>query len=242
VARFSLPPELRKSIAPCATEFIGTFYLTLTVALAGGSANGPFMTGAMLYALIYAMLYVSGGYLNPASCIALWFRGDLPLRKCVLYSIMELAAAFAATGVAALWKDRESLAYPHVAPGVSIASAIACETLFTFALMFVVLWIPFESPMFGASIALVVVAIIGAAGPISGAALNPALGTALVAMAAPDAGGVDRQQTILVYWIGPVLGAVLAACASMLLQPHEFLPKEYKYKPLNTMPEPTRLT
>lgn len=64
------------------TEFIGTFFLVLTVGLcvikpdAGGLA--PLAIGSALMIMVYAGGHVSGGHYNPAVTLAVWLRGACP--------------------------------------------------------------------------------------------------------------------------------------------------------------------
>ena len=47
------------------TEFIGTFFLVLTIGLAGGE-NAPIAIGSALMVMIYAGGHISGAHYNPA--------------------------------------------------------------------------------------------------------------------------------------------------------------------------------
>ena len=60
-------------------EFIGTFFLALTICTAAvhGSAGdyAPFAIAATLMVMIYAVGHISGAHFNPAVTVAVWIRG-----------------------------------------------------------------------------------------------------------------------------------------------------------------------
>ena len=61
------------------TEFVGTFFLVLTIGLAviGRVQTAPLAIGAVLAALVYMGGHVSGAHYNPAVTLAVWLRGRL---------------------------------------------------------------------------------------------------------------------------------------------------------------------
>jgi aquaporin Z len=93
------------------------------------------------------------------------------------------------------------------APEITTNMALTTEIILTFILMFVIYGsaVDRRAPkMGGLFIGLAVTLDIMMGGPISGAAMNPArhLGPALLG------GGM---QDAWIYWVGPVLGSVMAA-------------------------------
>ena len=62
-------------------EFIGTFFLVLTVGSTvingGDGVIAPLAIGSMLMVMIFATGHISGGHLNPAVTLAVWMRGKL---------------------------------------------------------------------------------------------------------------------------------------------------------------------
>ena len=60
-------------------EFIGTFFLVLTVGMVsidpGAGALAPLAIGSALAVMVYAGGHISGGHYNPAVTLAVWLRG-----------------------------------------------------------------------------------------------------------------------------------------------------------------------
>jgi len=60
-------------------EFIGTFFLVLTVGMTvvapGAGALAPLAIGSALMIMVYAGGHISGGHYNPAVTLAVWLRG-----------------------------------------------------------------------------------------------------------------------------------------------------------------------
>ena len=61
------------------TEFIGTFFLVLTIGLTvtSGSQFAPIAIGTSLMIMVYMGGHVSGGHYNPAVSLAMWERHAL---------------------------------------------------------------------------------------------------------------------------------------------------------------------
>jgi glycerol uptake facilitator-like aquaporin len=106
-----------------------------------------------------------------------------------------------------------------VAPGFTISQAILAEMIATFFLVFAV-WGTAADPrarnVGGFAIGLTIAADILSVGQITGASMNPArsFGPTLVASLLPEA---HLWKTHLVYWIGPLVGAGIAAISYHLI-------------------------
>lgn len=181
----------------------------------GGSGDGVAIAlahGLAIACLVSATMTISGGQLNPAVTIALLSIRKISGGQAGINVLMQLVggtlggyfALFAMGGDAATIVP----GVPDLAAGVSLVRGIFIEAVLTFLLMFVVMGTAVD-PRFGArvgglAIGLTVALDILAGGPLTGAAMNPArwVGAALPAMHFANA---------LVYFIGPILGAVAAA-------------------------------
>src|ERR1700733_5413012 len=85
------------------TEFIGTFFLVLTIGLVikGGKTDEPFVLGPLaigssLMIMIYMGGPISGGHYNPAVSLAVLLRGKLSIADFIWYVISQLLGAVVA--------------------------------------------------------------------------------------------------------------------------------------------------
>jgi len=196
------------------TEFIGTFFLVLTVCLTAPTGNplAPLAIGASLMIMVYMGGHVSGGHYNPAVSLAAALRGALPKAQLVPYWAAQVLGAVVAAFVA---KSTSNLAFA-CAPGggVGAGSALAIEFLFTFALCLVVLQTATAkktegNSFYGLAIGFTVVVAAFAGGGISGGAFNPAVGLGPILVNALTSGG--SFANLWLYLVGPLLGGVAAA-------------------------------
>ena len=163
-----------------AAEFIGTFFLVVTIGCTGIAAGpgviAPLAIGAILMVMIYAGGHVSGGHYNPAVSLGVLIRGRLPAADVAPYWAAQLAGGAAAAAIVLFFKTAAPSA-PFFAPP---AAGFAAELLFTFALVYVVLNTASAratsgNSYFGMAIGFTVMAGAFAVGDVSGAAFNPAV-------------------------------------------------------------------
>lgn len=199
------------------TEFIGTFFLVLTIGLTviGKSTAAPLAIGASLMIMVYAGGPVSGGHYNPAVSLAALMRKALPASDFIPYIIAQLLGAIAAS-LAAMTITGETFA-PTPAAGSSVISAFLVEFLYTFALAYVVLNVAVAKKVagnsyFGLAIGFTVVVAAYAGGGISGGAFNPAVGTGPTIINATMGSG--NWSALWLYIVGPFAGAAVAALVS----------------------------
>lgn len=203
-------------------EFIGTFALIFigVGAIAADQMTGGKMglTGiALAHGLTIAVMVsatgaISGGHLNPAVTVGLLTAGKIDGKNAIGYIVSQSLGAMAAAFMIAMIIPAETLAAvnwgtPIPRPGVGSFSILLTEIILTFFLVFVVYGtvIDRRAPKVGGLfIGLTVALDVLMGGPISGAAMNPArhFGPALFS-------GQLSQSWI--YWLGPVIGGVLAA-------------------------------
>jgi len=192
------------------TEFIGTFFLSLTICTAAvyGSAGeyAPFGIAATLMVMIYAGGHISGAHYNPAVTVSIYLRGACEKDEVLPYIASQVIAAVSAAIVV------ESLLFPDaVSPEIADlgTDAIVAELLFTFALAYVILNVATTESTsgngyFGAAIALVVLAGAITVGSISLASFNPAVTSALIVS------GKLALADSWMHFIPQFVGAVLA--------------------------------
>ena len=193
------------------TEFIGTFFLVLTVGLTvvGGTPMAPLAIGSALMIMVYMGGHVSGGHYNPAVSIAVGAHGALSWGDVVLYVASQLLGGLLATVVVFVVTDSTFAA----APTVGMTGALLIEILFTFALVLVILNTAVSeatkgNSYYGLAIGFTIVVAAFAGGPFSGGAFNPSVGLM------PALGGALLGDAAIgpvwLYLVGPVVGGLLA--------------------------------
>ncbi len=130
---------MNELLKKCLVEFIGTFFLVLTVGCCVySSASGiiaPLAIGFVLAVMVYAGGYISGGHYNPAVSLACLIRGVLGAKDMAAYWASQLFAGF----IAALVVKQLVIVPPAGIEPFALCKLITCEFLFTFALCYVVL-------------------------------------------------------------------------------------------------------
>jgi aquaporin Z len=165
------------------TEFIGTFFLVLTIGctVIPGAAGviAPLAIGASLMVMIFAGGHVSGAHYNPAVTLAVWIRGRLETKDVLPYMISQVAGGLLAALVAVFLVGSGK---PMIISNVP--AALLAEFLFTFALAYVVLNTAtakgtLDNSFYGLALGMTVMTGAFAVGGISGGAFNPAVAVGL---------------------------------------------------------------
>jgi MIP family channel proteins len=208
---------LRRSLA----EAVGTFGFVFIGCAAVVAKNAPgagygllgiaWAHAIALSIMITATMAISGGHLNPAVTVGLLAARRTDLRTAVAYIVAQLAGAAAgAFGVKLLFPitaaRSASLGAPALAGNVQLTQGIGLEAVLTFFLVSMVFGtiVNLEAPKVGGfAVGLVVLCGVLVGGPLTGAAMNPAraFGPALVS---------GQWVAHSVYWIGPLLGGIVA--------------------------------
>jgi aquaporin Z len=192
------------------SEFIGTFFLLLTIGCTGIAAGpgviAPLAIGSVLMVMIYAGGHVSGAHYNPAVTLGVFLRGRCPAGDVGPYIAAQLAGAVAAAAIVLFFKANE----PVGPLEVRVAPAFAAEFLFTFALVYVILNVATAratsgNSYFGLAIGFTVLAGAFAVGDVSGAAFNPAVAIGASIL------GLLPWPNIWLYLVADLLGGVAAA-------------------------------
>ena len=221
--RTSPSEEMNKGyVKPLIAELVGTFVF---VFIGAGSIITNILTrgaigilgialahGLALAIVITIFAATSGGHINPAVTIAMLVTRRIAPLLGILYIVAQLVGATLAGLLLrviypqVVWQAAQ-LGTPSLAPGVSFGTGVLVEAVLTFFLLLAVFGTavdPRAPKIGGFGIGLTVLVDILVGGALTGAAMNPAraFGPAL-------AGGF--WQNDLVYWIGPIIGAVIAA-------------------------------
>jgi aquaporin Z len=197
------------------TEFIGTFFLVLTIGLTvlSGTPLAPLAIGSALMIMVYMGGHVSGGHYNPAVSLAVLMRGKMASTgEFVGYVISQSAGAFVAALAVYVIMGRTFA--PAPATGASLTGVLLVELLYTFALGLVVLNSAASAKthgnsFYGIAIGFTIVVAAFAGGPISGGAFNPAVGLGPIVVDALISGGT--VASLWIYLVGPLAGGALAA-------------------------------
>jgi len=203
-------------------EAVGTFFLVFPGAgapildkVTGGSVGllGIAIANGLGLAIgITATMNISGGHLNPAVTIALWAARKIKADLAILYIVAQLVGALiAALLLKAIFPvvaaAATHLGAPAISTQIGAGQGMLLELVMTFLLVMAVFLTAVDDRApkvggFGVGVIVMVDVLMG--GPLTGAAMNPAraLGPALVS------GFLTNQW---VWWVGPILGGLLAA-------------------------------
>jgi aquaporin Z len=200
-------------------EFIGTFFLVLTIGCTGiGASAGviaPLAIGAALMVMVFAGGHISGAHYNPAVTLGVLIRGKLKAADVIPYWIAQcVAAAIAAIVVSKIL--RAGVAVTPIAP--KLGPALLAEFLFTFALVYVVLNAATAegtsgNSFYGLAIGMTVMTGAFAVGDISGGAFNPAVAIGISIL------GISTWNNIWIYLVADFAAAVAAAIVFNLINP-----------------------
>jgi MIP family channel proteins len=212
-------------------EGMGTFLLTFigcgsviaTAGLLGASYPALIVIalafGVVLAIAVSAAMNISGGHINPAVTIGMLVTKRISFGNAAVYIASQLFGALIggymlymvypkAAGNSVAW------GLPTLSSQTSIEQGILFEAIMTFVLVLAVFGTAIDprAPKIGGfGIGLAVAVDIMAGGPITGAAMNPsrAIGPLFAAL---STGTIPAGYAWYVWWIGPIVGAIVAAC------------------------------
>jgi aquaporin Z len=199
-------------------EFIGTFFLVLTIGCtvipAATGVIAPLAIGAALMVMVFAGGHISGGHFNPAVTFAIFIRGRLELKDVVPYWIAQLAAGIVAAFVAMFLVGKSGTPLEIT----NIPVAFVAEFLFTFALAYVVLNCAtakgtLDNSFYGLAIGMTVMVGAFSVGSISGGAFNPAVAVGAAMMK------LVKMSDIWIHIVADLAGGLIAALTFKFLNP-----------------------
>lgn len=218
-----LEADGRKLVA----EFVGPFVLVFAgvgaIVLGGDLVAVALAHGLAIALMISALGHISGGHYNPAVTLGFWATRRIATPLALAYIVAQLAGATVAAlaikvlvpsaltdisnGVPALAEAVRINGQVIQDTAVSMGQGIAIEAVLTFFLVTSIFGTAVAlrgARIGGFGIGLTITMDILAAGALTGAAMNPArsFGPALAF------GAWDDQ---IVYWVGPIIGAIVAA-------------------------------
>lgn len=220
-----MPIRPQPAFAPYLAEGLGTFALVFAGpgaiavdAESGGGVSGVgvgMAFGLIVMAMIFTIGHISGCHINPAITVAMRALGRMETPRAVGYIAAQLTGAvLAGLAIVAIVGDAGDAGAS--APRIGGAdAALWSELILTFFLAFVVFAVATDERAQGAFAAIAIGGYVGYAatgwGPVANASMNPArsFGPAVVA---------NAWDSHWVYWVGPIVGALLAAAVYEVLR------------------------
>lgn len=200
-------------VATFAFVFIGAGAVVIDSARGGelGIVGVAIAHGLALSVMVSMTMNISGGHVNPAVTLGLWIGRKIDGKLGLLYVIAQVAGAVLAGvlvrhALPGMAGEVTGYGSPRISGLITTTQALLIEGVLTFALVSAMFGtvVSSRAPAVGGfGVGLTALAAILVAGPLTGAALNPAraFGPALIA-------GAWHGQAI--YWIGPLMGGAAA--------------------------------
>ncbi|MGF1668844.1 MAG: MIP/aquaporin family protein [Balneolaceae bacterium] len=201
-----------------AAEFIGTFFLVLSV----GLTSNPLAIGILLTALVYVWENYSGAHFNPAITLSFWSDGIMSSREALVFVAGQLMGAFAG---AELILYLSGTAYmPTPSDTITPLQFAVIQFLFTFLLVMVYLML-YNTERFrnnnihGIAIGFTYFAIIAIAAPLTGIGFNPSLSIGFSVFEILLGG--DSYLHLPVYVFSPLIAGWAATYVFRFFEPFE---------------------
>lgn len=207
---------MRRGVA----ELVGTFALifvgmgSIVFVQSSGLIGVAFAHGLTIAIMASAVGHISGGHFNPAVTLAFVVTRRIAPLLAVVYWLAQLAGGvLGALALRGLFPSEANLdqGVPVVNETISVGAGLGLEALLTFFLVWVIFATAVDpggafKSIAGLAIGLTITIDILAAGPLTGAAMNPAraLGPELVQ---------NIWDDFWIYLVGPAVGAAVAALA-----------------------------
>jgi len=185
--------------------------------------------GLTVVTMAYAIGHISGCHLNPAVSIGLWMGGRFHAKDLIPYIIAQVMGGIAGAGILYLivtnQADFNGLGGfaangfgEHSPGGFNMTAALVTEIVMTFIFLFVILGSTHsKAPKYlaGLAIGLCLTLIHLISIPVTNTSVNPARSTSQALFAE---GGWAMGQLWL-FWVAPIVGAILAGLAYKFLSP-----------------------
>ena len=229
---------MSSALKKLSAEFLGTFWLTFggcgSAVLAAaypelgiGFAGVALAFGLTVLTGAYAFGPVSGGHFNPAVSVGLAVAGRFRFSELPGYVIAQVFGAVAAAAVLymiATGKPGYEVAgfasngFGERSPGkYSMTAALLTEVVLTAVFLLVILGATAKRAVAGfagLAIGLCLTLIHLVSIPVTNTSVNPARSTG-PALFAGDAGAVDQ---LWLFWVAPIVGAIVGAAVHRLFQ------------------------
>ncbi len=221
-------------------EFIGTLWLVLggcgSAVLAAaypelgiGFAGVALAFGLTVVTMAYAIGHISGCHLNPAVSVGLFVGGRFDKKDLLPYIVAQVLGGIAGAAILYLIATGKagyeingfaSNGYGEHSPGgYSLLAALVTEVVMTFVFLIVILGATHSKAPQGFAglaigLALTLIHLISIS--VTNTSVNPARSTSQAIFA----GGWALEQLWL-FWVAPIIGAILAGVVYKYLSPEE---------------------
>ena len=212
-------------------EFIGTFWLVLggcgSAVLAAafpdlgiGLLGVSFAFGLTVLTMAFAIGHISGCHLNPAVSVGLWVGGRFPVNQLLPYVASQVLGAVVAGGVLYLIASGKagfnlaagfaSNGYGEHSPGgYSLVAGLVTEVVMTMMFLLIILGAtdpraPKGFAPIAIGLGLTLIHLISI--PVTNTSVNPARSTGVAIYV-----GDWALAQLWLFWIAPIVGAVLGA-------------------------------
>ena len=220
-------------------EFIGTLWLVLggcgsAVLAAGfpelgiGFVGVSLAFGLTVVTMAYAIGHISGCHLNPAVSIGLWMGGRFDAKDLLPYIVAQVLGGIAGAGILYVIATGQAGFEvggfaangfgEHSPGGYTMMAALVTEVVMTFIFLFVILGSTHsKAPKYlaGLAIGLCLTLIHLISIPVTNTSVNPARSTSQAIFA--DGGWAMGQ--LWLFWVAPIVGAILAGLVYKFLSP-----------------------
>jgi aquaporin Z len=196
-------------------EFLGTFFLVMTICMTLCGSQGPFASlaaGVMLLVVLYSGFHISGGHFNPAVSLAAYLRGKLNSGDLLPYIVSQfLGGTLAAMLAGFLLSAMGVVEVPT--KDLEIVPSLIAELLGTLLYVYVFLNLTAArkttgNAFYGITLGFTFMASVYTFGGISVGAFNPAIALGIT-MA-----NLTSWSSIWIFILANFAGGVLAAFLS----------------------------
>jgi len=221
-------------------EFFGTLWLVLggcgSAVIAAsfpdlgiGFVGVAIAFGLTVLTMVYAIGHISGCHLNPAVSIGLWIGGRFDKRELLPYIGSQVLGGIAGAGilyVIATGKAGFELGSfaangygEHSPDGYNLVAALVTETVMTFMFLMIILGATHSKApkgFAGIAIGLALTLIHLISIPVTNTSVNPARSTSQALFV-----GDWAMDQLWLFWVAPILGAILAGFVYKLISPEK---------------------
>lgn len=215
---------LAEAIATFGLVFFGPLSVILSAAWYGDGLSTEAIIfislghGGIIVLMVYAFGHISGAHINPAVTIPMMITKKISVKDGIGYILFQIMGAMVATlSLQALFPEIGKKVFwgAHGGPseliGNSMVSGLAIEIILTFFLVVVIFMtaVHKKAPkqIYGAAIGGMVFLLHLVGVPLTGASMNPARSFSPTVVS----GDVGLWEVQWLYWVGPIVGGIIAA-------------------------------